>query len=139
MGRFEKRNVKINRALGMIEFGFHIKKCSKSILKQRPKQTKTKHPNGHVVFYSKKAGNVDHRGGRYHIYILDARRGALKRPPSRASFRRTVVPSYRRSDVQKCRCAAIPMLRPKRRSTSEMKPTTPEELKPKTSELQSSS
>ena len=53
------------------------------------------------------------------IYILDARRGALKRPPSRASFRRTVVPSYRRSDVQKCRCAAIPMLRPKRRSKSE--------------------
>ena len=54
-----------------------------------------------------------------YIYILDARRGALKRPPSRASFRRTVVPSYRRSDVQKCRCAAIPMLRPKRRSKSE--------------------
>ena len=53
------------------------------------------------------------------IDILDARRGALKRPPSRASFRRTVVPSYRRSDVQKCRCAAIPMLRPKRRSKSE--------------------
>ena len=51
--------------------------------------------------------------------MLDARWGALKRPPSRASFRRTVVPSYRRSDVQKCRCAAIPMLRPKRRSKSE--------------------
>ena len=56
---------------------------------------------------------------KHYIYILDARRGALKRPPSRASFRRTVVPSYRRSDVQKCRCAAIPMLRPKRRSKSE--------------------
>ena len=45
--------------------------------------------------------------------------GGAKAPPSRASFRRTVVPSYRRSDVQKCRCAAIPMLRPKRRSKSE--------------------
>ena len=74
-----------------------------------------------------------------YIYILDARWGALKRPPSRASFRRTVVPSYRRSDVQKCRCAAIPMLRPKRRSKSEMKPKTSEELKPKTSELHSKS
>ena len=70
-----------------------------------------------------------------YIYILDARWGALKRPPSRASFRRTVVPSHRRSDVQKFRCAAIPMLRPKRRGKSEMKPKTSEELKPKTSEL----
>ena len=58
---------------------------------------------------------------------------------SRASFRRTVVPSHRHSDVQKFRCAAIPMLKPKRRSKSEMKPKTSEELKPKTSELQSKS
>ena len=63
--------------------------------------------------------SAPHRASSIYIYILDARRGALKRPPSRASFRRTVVPSYRRSDVQKCRCAAIPMLRPKRRSKSE--------------------
>ena len=66
------------------------------------------------------AQNRQPPANRYpQICRLDARRGALKRPPSRASFRRTVVPSYRRSDVQKCRCAAIPMLRPKRRSKSE--------------------
>ena len=32
------------------------------------------------------------------IYILDARRGALKRPPSRATFRRSVVARCRSSD-----------------------------------------
>ena len=68
-------------------------------------------------------------GGRYSAPHL-ARRSVAP------SFRRTVVPSHRRSDVQKFRCAAIPMLRPKRRSKSEM---TSEELKPKISELQSKS
>ena len=34
------------------------------------------------------------------IYILDARRGALKRPPSRATFRRSDAPSLRRCDTQ---------------------------------------
>ncbi len=33
------------------------------------------------------------------IYILDARRGALKRPPSRATFRRSDAPTLRRWDV----------------------------------------
>ena len=33
-----------------------------------------------------------------YIYILDARRGALKRPPSRATFRRSVVARCRSSD-----------------------------------------
>ena len=35
-----------------------------------------------------------------YIYILDARRGALKRPPSRATFRRSDAPSLRRCDTQ---------------------------------------
>ena len=35
-----------------------------------------------------------------NIYILDARRGALKRPPSRATFRRSDAPSLRRCDTQ---------------------------------------
>ena len=74
-----------------------------------------------------------------YIYILDARWGALKRPPSRASFRRTVVPSYRRFDGPKVRCAEIPPLRPNRRSKSELKPKTSEELKSKTPKLQSKS
>ena len=40
------------------------------------------------------------RGHRHwmHIHILDARRGALKRPPSRATFRRSVVARCRSSD-----------------------------------------
>ena len=50
-------------------------------------------------------------GGRFSAPHL-ARRSVAP------SFRRTVVPSHRRSDVQKFRCAAIPMLRPKRRSKS---------------------
>ena len=35
-----------------------------------------------------------------HICRLDARRGALKRPPSRATFRRSDAPSLRRCDTQ---------------------------------------
>ena len=61
--------------------------------------------------------------------------GALKRPPSRASFRRTVVPSHRRSDVPKFRCAEIPTLGPKRRSTSELKPKTAQDPRATVQEL----
>ena len=61
-----------------------------------------------------------------YIYILDARRGALKRPPISRD-----VPSLRRSAVPKFRFLDIPALRPK---TPELKPETPE-LKPETSEL----
>ena len=43
--------------------------------------------------------------------MLDARRGALKRPPSRASFRRTVVPSHSCSVAPTFRRAEVPMRR----------------------------
>ena len=41
-----------------------------------------------------------------YIYILDARRGGLKAPPSRAkppSLRRSDAPMFRRSDVPRLR------------------------------------
>ena len=70
------------------------------------------------------------------ICRLDARWGALKRPPSRASFRRTVVPTLRRAEVPMRRNSAA---QAQHRSKSELKPKTSEELKPKTPELQSKS
>ena len=60
--------------------------------------------------------------------------GGAKAPPISR-----VVPSYRRFDGPKVRCAEIPPLRPKRRSKSELKPKTSEELKSKTPKLQSKS
>ena len=74
-----------------------------------------------------------------HIYILDARRGALKRPPSRATFRlcdvpllrRSVAPTLRHSDVVPSRTQPRAEIR---RKSPELKTKTPD-LKTKTPEL----
>ena len=66
-----------------------------------------------------------------YIYILDARRGALKRPPSRAMFRRSDVPTLRSADAQTSRRSDVPTLRLEHR---ELKPKAAEP-KPKAAEL----
>ena len=53
----------------LINFIFHVKKCSKSISKQLFKHLKTNTLDGLLGFHFKKTQNVDHRGRRYHIYI----------------------------------------------------------------------